>query len=204
MTITNGYCTLAEYKSWNTVDTTNAADDAVIEDIIESVSRQIDGKCGRSFYVSSAVVRYFNAKYYDMLFCDDISSTTSLTIATDNDGDGVYENTWSATDYNLLPYQADNGWPYTMIEITNNGNNIFSTARKGNKITALWGWTAVPDDIKNACLIGVDAEYHARNGQNLSVDTQLSAMGVVMTPRGLPKSALDKITTYIKRTPNGT
>ncbi len=200
MTIINGYCSLAEYKAWNTIDTTSAGDDAVIEDIIESISRQIDTHCGRVFYVSSVVARYFNTADYDLLFCDDISSTTSLVIETDNDGDGTYEATWAATDYNLLPYQADNGWPYTMIEITNNGNNIFSTARKGNKITALWGFAAVPDDVKTACLIGVDAEYHARNGQNLSTDTNITAAGVVITPRGLPKSAIDKLKPYKRKT----
>ena len=200
MTITNGYCSLAEYKSWNTISTTSANDDAVIEDIIESISRQIDGVCNRVFYVSSAEARYFNAADEDLLFCDDISSTTSLVIETDNDGDGVYEATWAATDYNLLPYQAPNGWPYTMVEITSNGNNIFSRARKGNKITALWGFAAVPDNIKTACLIGVDAEYHARNGQNLSTDTTITAAGVVMTPRGLPRSAMDKLKPFKRMT----
>ena len=200
MTITNGYATLAEYKAWNTIDTTSATDDTVIEDIIESVSRQIDGHCDRVFYVSSAVARYFNAADYDLLFCDDISSTASLIIETDNDGDGVYEYTWAATDYNLLPYQSPNGWPYTMVEITSNGNNVFSLARKGNKITALYGWTAVPDDVKTACLIGVDAEYHARNGQNLSSDTNITAAGVVITPRGLPRSAVEKLKPFKRRT----
>jgi hypothetical protein len=198
MTITNGYATLAEYKSWNTIDTTSATDDAVIEQIIESVSRQIDSICARVFYVTTATVRYFNTDDSNVLYTDDISALTSLEVATDLDGDGVHEVVWASTDYNLLPYQSTRSWPYNGIERASNSIYAFSRMPRGNKVTALWGWSAVPADVKTACLIAVDAEYHARNGQNLSVDTQISAMGVVMTPRGLPKSALDKLRPYMR------
>ena len=62
MTMVNPYCTLSEYKAWNTIDTTNAGDDVVIEQIIESISRQIDGICGRFFYVTTATVKYYTAE----------------------------------------------------------------------------------------------------------------------------------------------
>ena len=196
MTITNGYATLAEYKSWNTIDTTSATDDAVIEQIIESISRQIDGICNRVFYVSTAIAKYYTAEEYDILRTDDISSATSFALETDTDGDGIYETFWTATDYNLWPYQANNGRPYISIEIAANGNYSFPSTKHGVKVTALWGWTAIPLDVKTACLIGTDAEYHARNGQNLSTDTTITAAGVVMTPRGLPRSAMDKLLPY--------
>jgi hypothetical protein len=196
MTITNGYATLAEYKAWNTIDTTNASDDVVIEQIIESISRQIDSICGRVFYVTTATVRYFNTDDSDVLYTDDISAATSFELATDIDGDGIYETVWASTDYNLLPYQITRGWPYNGIERAVNSVYSLSRAPRGNKVTALWGWAAVPSDIKTACLIGVDAEYHARNGQNLSTDTNITAAGVVITPRGLPRSAMDKLAPY--------
>ena len=44
MAITNGYATLAEFKLWINTQTDNTNDDAVIEDIIEAVSRFIDGE----------------------------------------------------------------------------------------------------------------------------------------------------------------
>lgn len=200
MAIVNGYCTLAEYKLWNTIGTTNTNDDGVIEDIIESVSRQIDNICGRHFYATTAIVRYFKADYkgQDLLFIDDLSTTSSLSIASDDDGDGTYENTWSSADYNMLPYQPQNSAPYTMIETAPQGNFVFSAQKKGNKITGLWGWTAVPDDIKVACLIMTDAEYHAKDGQNLSTTTSITAGGIVLTPAGVPKSAMDKLRPYMR------
>ena len=199
MTITNGYCTLAEYKSWNTIDTTSAADDVVIEDIIESISRQIDNFCGRVFYASTLSAQYFTADFNDLLYVDDISTATGLILQADYDGDGTYEITWASTDYNLKPYQSNNGWPYLMIEVATLGVYRFPSTRKGVKITAVWGWAAVPDDVKTACLIGVDAEYHARNGQNLSTDTTITGAGVVITPRGLPVSATQKLKPYMVR-----
>jgi hypothetical protein len=200
MTITNGYCTLAEYKSWNSITTTNATDDTVIEDIIESVSRQIDGICGRHFFVTTAIARYFKADHggQDMLFIDDLSSITSLAIVSDDDGDGTYENTWTSSDYNVMPYQPQNSGPYTMIETSPQGDFVFSAQKKGNKITGLWGWAAVPDDVKVACLIMVDAEYHARDGQSLSTTTSITPAGIVLTPAGVPKTAMDKLRPYIR------
>ena len=196
MTITNGYATLAEYKAWNTIDTTSAGDDVVIEQIIESISRQIDGFCGRVFYVTTATAKYYTAEEYDMIRTDDISSATSFALATDEDGDGTYEITWAATDYSLWPYQSNNGRPFISVEISANGNYTFPRVKHGVKVTALWGWAAVPADVKTACLIGTDAEYHARNGQNLSTDTTITAAGVVITPRGLPRSAMEKLLPY--------
>ena len=197
MTMVNPYCTLSEYKAWNTIDTTNAGDDVVIEQIIESISRQIDGICGRFFYVTTATVKYYTAEESDILRTDDISSSTSFALETDDDGDGTYENTWAATDYSLWPYQPKNGRPFLGIERSANGSYNFPLIKHGVKVTALWGWAAVPADVKTACLIGVDAEYHARNGQNLSTDTTITAAGVVITPRGLPRSAMEKLAPYL-------
>ena len=196
MTIVNGYATLAEFKAYAKIDSTDTNDDAVIEDIIEGISRQIDLYCGRVFFITTATARYYRADEGDLLLVDDVASTTSFAIATDNDGDGTFENTWTAADYNLLPYQSTNGEPFTMIETSAQGAFAFSTLRKGNKITALWGYAAVPDNVKQACLISCEAEYHSRFGENMSGVATITGAGVVITPKGLPQSALQKLESY--------
>lgn len=178
MAITNGYATLDEFKlsilaNITTVDT---ARDTLIEKTIEAASREIDGMCNRFFFVTSATARYYTAAFEDLLFPDDISATTSFAIATDNDGDGTYENTWASTDYNLSPYQAFNGWPFLMIETTPQGNYSFPVGvRKGVKVTALWGWAVVPKEIQVATLLQAHRLY-ARYKTPLGVSAS-SAVG---------------------------
>ena len=196
MTIVNGYATLAEFKAYAKITSTDTGDDSVIEDIIEGISRQIDTYCGRVFFVTTATARYFRADEGGLLFIDDVASTTGFAIATDDDGDGVYENTWAATDYNLLPYQSNNSEPFTMVETSAQSDYAFSTNKKGNKITALWGYAAIPDNVKQAALIAAEAEYHSRFGENMSGVATITGAGVVITPKGIPQSALQKLEAY--------
>ena len=60
MAITNGYVTLANFKEYAIPNAgTDAADDSLIEIIIEGVSRYIDDQTGRRFYGSSET-HYFD------------------------------------------------------------------------------------------------------------------------------------------------
>jgi hypothetical protein len=154
MTITNGYCTLAEFKArFYPAGLTDTTDDTVIENVIEAVSRQIDNYAGRRFYVTgSDETRYFTAEESEYLSAGDVVSIT--TLSTDENDDRVYERTWAATDYDLTPYNAAlDGLPYTRLEITPNGSYAFPTGAKSVKIVGKWGYPATPDAINEACLI---------------------------------------------------
>lgn len=155
MTITNGYCTLTDLKQTDAVNigATDTVSDTLFETIIEAASRAIDADCGRYFYKSSAAeTRYYKAEWAEKLFTDDIVSLTEL--ATDGTNDRTYSEVWSASaDYDLVPYNAAAiGWPYTAIEMQDDGNYTFPPYRKGVKITGIFGWPAVPAKIKLACL----------------------------------------------------
>ena len=156
MSTTNGYCTLAELRSsMGITDATDVTDDAHLERAIEAASRAIDDECGRRFFLdSSATARYYTAEDGDHLRIDDVGSSTSFAVATDSDGDRTYESTWAATDYDMLPDNASvKGLPWTALEVTPNGVYSFPTVRRGCKITAYWGWPAVPKPIKSAAII---------------------------------------------------
>lgn len=197
MAITNGYCTLAEFKAFNKITSTDSTDDSVIEDIIEGVSRDIDKKCGRVFYQVNET-RYFDTNNSRHLEIDDIYTTSGLTIYTSLNDDGTYEYTWTATDYELVPYSPKFGFPYTGIEIAINGDYAFSVQRKGNKITANFGWSAVPDDIKLVAIHESMNEYHRRFGENLSATATVTASGVVLTPKGFADISVQRLSPYRK------
>lgn len=197
MTITNGYCTLPEYKAYARVESVNAGDDAVIEDIIESVSRRIDTECKRVFYQVTEA-RYFTSRSYSILYVDDIATSTGLTIQSQLNSDGTYQYTWASTDYNLLPYSPKSGFPYTHIESSSFGTNSFDMEKKGNKITATWGWSAIPDDLKMVCLSESKAEYERRNMENAGQATVITNAGVTIPPAGWLKTSLEILSRYRK------
>ena len=162
MTITNGYCTLAELKHPNRllINDSDSASDDMLEGIIEAVSRKIDDTCHRRFYAdSSNSARYYTARDSDFLFVDDIASRSSdsMVIEIDTNGDGTYDNAFADNDYVLEPYNADlDVVPYQKIETASTGHYLFPVkVRKGVKITAKWGWpgTTPPLPIKQACLL---------------------------------------------------
>lgn len=155
MAITNGYCTLAELKSRLGISVADVDDDSVLEAVIESTSRLIDDFCNRRFYTTAEdETRYYTAQRSDYILPDDIISVT--TLATDDDGDRVYENTWQATDYDLEPYNAAlDGQPYTKISAAPEGDYTFPKGvAKGVKVTGKFGYAATaPKPVQEACLI---------------------------------------------------
>lgn len=146
------YASIGELKTSDRLNITDTASDNVLTDVVEAVSRWIEDMTGRQFSPVTET-RYYTAQARDVLWPDDISASAGLLIYTDDDGDGVYENTWAATDYNLRPYNPKSGWPYEAIEITPNGNYYFPSTKKGVKITAAFGWPSVPLQIKQACIL---------------------------------------------------
>jgi len=155
MAITRGYCTLAEVKA--ALRLNDAIDDTLIENSVEGASRRIDGYCGRFFYqTSSTAIKFFASDNY-RLSVPDISSTTGLIVQTDNDGDGTFETTWTLnTDYVVEPLDAAlQSRPYRRITAT--GGKTFPLfyipQDAGVQVTAVWGFPAIPDDVREACVL---------------------------------------------------
>ena len=154
MAITNGYATLAEVKS--ALRVTDSVDDTLIENAIEGASRRIDGYCGRWFYKSSSTaISIYPIDNYN-ISVDDIANTTVI-VKTDNDGDGTFETTLTqGTDYQLEPLDAVlRGRPFRRIVAI--GGKTFPIQVQPKQalcqVTAYWGWDAVPDDVREACVL---------------------------------------------------
>ena len=153
MAITNGYASLSEVKAaLRIIDT---VDDSLLEMAVESASRLIDGHAGRKFFSSGTAVRYFAA--VDELVCDvdDLASST-ITLATSANADGVYDIIWKPTDYQLEPLNGElDGltWPYTRIRAIQ--DFLFPILGKEAlvKVTGVFGWPSIPVAIKQACII---------------------------------------------------
>ncbi len=129
--------------------------DTTYENAINAASRAIEKFCNRKFY-STSETRLFDADEPNVLNVPDLLSVTSLK--TDEDGDGVYETTWTTGDYQLMPMNANlDNKPYTWIRTRMNGNYTFPISVEGGvQIVGSFGNNALgsaPAEIKQACLI---------------------------------------------------
>ena len=153
MTIANGYCTLGELKAVMRIMDT--VDDELLEARISEASRVIDQHCDRRFYADgTATARVYVANAYNLVFVDDVSTTTGLVVKTDSTGDGTYATTMTAAQIQSEPLNATSkGLPITSIRTTSSGAFPTVAAPAGVQVTAKWGWPAVPEPVKSACIL---------------------------------------------------
>jgi len=160
MAITNGYATLAQIKS--SLRITDNVDDELLELAIETASRQIDGVCERHFYSESAT-RVFSPRDAFVTEVDDIVSLTSLKTSTG--ADGVFDVTWTSTDYQLEPLNGVvSGGPTATVQVE-----------------GTFGFSSVPTAIKQATVI-LGSRIFKRNDAPLGV-TGFGDLGVIRVGR---------------------
>jgi hypothetical protein len=197
----NGYATLAEFKAYRAArggsTGTDASDDSMIEDLIESTSRYIDGVCGRRFYKNTAdETRYYAPVADNILFVDDLAEAPT-SVKADTTFDRTYATTIASSDYDLEPSNALlDGSPYTWLEVAPLSSAYFPEHNRGVQIVGKFGFPSVPDDIKGACLGIALNVYQARTGQSSAGNVSVTASGVVIRPQDVPGWAQQAINKY--------
>lgn len=158
MAITNGYATLSDVKA--ALRITDSVDDALIEVAIESASREIDGYCERVFYDVGTATKTFLPEDTFLVEIDDLQSIEHLK--TDTSGDGTFDTTWSASDYQLEPlnqFTSGLAQPFTRIRAI--GQYLFPIFDVKNanyyqasiEVKGVWGFATVPTAVKQACIL---------------------------------------------------
>ena len=160
MAITNGYATRNQIKAALRIGTADTIDDDLFDNCAGAASRLIDGYCNRQFWsVGSATTRVYAAE--DEFYCniDDIAGT-AITLRTSGATDGVFDVTWSTTDYQLEPLNGRlDGLQWSYDKIRAVGDYLFPTVN-GNfgsqalvQVTAVFGWPSVPEPVTQATII---------------------------------------------------
>ena len=154
MAVTDAYSTAGTYRS--AIGKIDTGDDAEILTDLTAISRYLDLRLGRFFTKDAAAVkRYYMGDGQVVLYVDDLVSVTTIKIDTDLDGSFADETALATTDYELLPRNVDVGpepQPYRSIGLTDYGTKGVWTPIARIEIDAVWGWPAVPDAIKRACI----------------------------------------------------
>lgn len=162
----------------SSTDTDAEQENAILSRMIAAASRAIDSWTLRKFYTESLTL-YFAAEPPEQAssIFNTIAGATKLhladhellsitTLKTDEDGDGVYEVTWAATDYILEPWNAAAlGKPYQSIAVNpSQGRYYFPALPKSIEIVGTWGYSAtVPEPITEACERLVERMYRMRD-----------------------------------------
>lgn len=143
---------------------TRETTDAVVEMIRQSGEGGTRRLTGRSFeQQQTATARVFSPEDTTLVRPHDFWTTTGLVVKTDDDGDGVFETTWAAADYEVLPLNRKRDgeeWVYDEIRATGTRSFPVSSSRVGTvEVTAKWGWEIIPADVKWAtCILGASDE----------------------------------------------
>ncbi len=168
MVIVNGYTDLTTARRQaGILSSTDTADDARLESIVQAVSRHIDDWTGRRYYTSTAdEVRFFTADCDEYIDVGDVLTVT--TLRTDLSNDRTYNSTWSSTDFELDPPNAafeSQPQPYTRIYTTPQAAFYFPAGvRRGVRVAGRWGYsTSTPDVVREACLIQVGRVFRRRD-----------------------------------------
>lgn len=161
------YLTLAQLKSYLT-GVTGTTIDSELQDSLSTGARDIDKFCGRRFWKDTvATARKFQVEpdRRGIVKVSDFWTTDGLIIATDDGGDGTFENTWTTANYQLEPLNGVEdgieGVPYYKIRAIN--RTWPSTARASLQVTAKWGWNAIPAPVRSAqAILGIETAKLAR------------------------------------------
>lgn len=163
MSFQDPYSTRAELKSYLKIDSSITDYDADLDDVSVSATREINNHCSRQFNRDDVITstgtqtRVYPVRYSWLAEIDDVHTITDLEIDTDPNGDGTFTTSWAATDYQLEPLNGirdgNTGWPFFKIRAI--AGNVFPMLGyvASLRVTAHFGWTAVPGDVKQAHLM---------------------------------------------------
>lgn len=155
MALVHPYCSVEDVRA-QMGDVDGKLDQTLIETAINATSRAIDRSCGRRFWQDAApVARLYEVDGDDTVIVNDFATTAGLVVETDPAGDGTFATTWQAGDYRPGPLNADaDGDAFAWYQITTTGRLGFP-AGPGPflRVTAQWGWSAIPDGVREAAII---------------------------------------------------
>lgn len=151
------YATDDEVKSY--IGISDSLNDDTISIANEAAHAGLNDYCGRVFYAASpATDRDFIADDWRLCRIDDVSIGSGLVLKVDTSGIGTFTQMFTVgTDFQLEPLNGVvagiSGYPYTRIRLV--GGFTFPYCYYGRpnvRVTAQWGWAAVPPVIKMATL----------------------------------------------------
>ncbi len=183
----NAYVSLDVFKGSGVLNIVGSGEDARLLSLLEHSSRVVDRHCNRYFHVLSAE-RKFDGPDGPALLVGDLIAVEAGGLRTDDDGDDEYERTWAASDFLLLPSNADpatasnpQSRPYNRVEAAGRlSGRAWPSGRQRVSISGLWGWwrhlrrtkeTASAVDASSSEVV-VSSRVDVEAGHTLLIDSE--------------------------------
>lgn len=157
--------------------------------------RQVDGHCGRRFTTdTSATARIFAGTCSTMRLIDDCWDDSGVTVETSSDRTSW--TTLAADRWFLGPADAEvydiEDWPYWNISATSG----IPFGDPWVRVTAKWGWAAVPEAVREAALIQA-VKLYLRKNSGSGVE-YLPQENTTRVPMGLDRDAAALLGRYCR------
>jgi hypothetical protein len=153
VSITNGYCTLAEMKAALRIPASDTVDDMLLEMAVESASRMIDSECDRNFFATNAT-RDFVPSDRVTVDTDDLTAITSVKL--DDAGDRTFLITLQTSDYQTEPLNqrvSGNAFPIYRLRMVGDYLLPIWSKQATVRIEGTYGFTPVPTAVKQATIL---------------------------------------------------
>ena len=202
------YLDLAEVKAEFGI--TSTSDDAVLTEIIDDVTREIETRTHRHFTLETShgggpPVTTFARYFTPWLQLDGGDLIDSYTLALDTDmfemvsitnGDGT-----AIALNKVVTLPTNHPPPYNYIRIKRDANVMWNgSAEASIAVTAKWGYSdQVPADIRRAAMIMTRTYYQQREGSAGLGAPLISADGVVIQAGQTMSDAMRILKSYIRR-----
>lgn len=152
------YASTAELRAYRQIEDTD--DDTELALAVTAASRGIDRFANRQFGVVASVEARRYRAHLDrqhgawVIPIDDLMTTTGLVIELDPDADLTFSDSLTTSEVDFWPINAaETGRPWTQLVVLPDAAATPDGREGSTRVTGLWGWTAVPDAIKQACLL---------------------------------------------------
>lgn len=158
------YATRAVLKEMLGIEADDLTRDTLLDRALSSASASIDRTTGRRFDLdASATARVYNprgrvvcAEDGERLIVDDIGDDADLVVET-----GASGSFTAVTGYETVPDNAlARGRAVTSLLLP---LGTWGRGTTRTRVTARWGWPAVPDDIVQAALLQASRLFNRRN-----------------------------------------
>ena len=104
--------------------------------------------------------KYLTARYRYEIDLPDVVSISEIAVDA---GTRTYDTVWEATDFDLTPFDPRAGYPYTGVQVAPTGTVLFGFSPRGVRVTAIWGWPAVPAPIVEATALQATRLYKRKD-----------------------------------------
>lgn len=163
---------LKHYLTQGQQGVTDTLDDDELDLAVTAASRAVDRECGRHRPRQFGILGTAEARWYTARFdsegarwvaeIDDLMDLTGVAIAIDVNQDDVHEASVT-TGFVWRPRNAASLLrPYTQVAFSRSGTQPMQWP-DAVKITAKWGWSAVPVTIKQATMLQASRIFSRRN-----------------------------------------